>query len=177
MGNDQDRCQGTETKNEKNNMAAELMYQEQSPAAKNNLNNSINQRWGQLYELQKEQGDTAIKYLFFTNSGGAIATLGFLGAFPESIKMVGAVIALIMYMVGVIMVGMIHARNYHKFTKLFDGWKHDVNTFYQNKISWRQLHDQDDARSGENYKDYVLPYAAFILFIAGSISGAMSLLG
>ena len=39
----------------------------------------INTRWGQLYELEKESGHTALSYLFITNSGGAVATLAFIG--------------------------------------------------------------------------------------------------
>ena len=39
----------------------------------------INERWSQLYELEKEWGKEAIKYLMLTNAGGAVATLSFIG--------------------------------------------------------------------------------------------------
>ena len=47
---------------------------------KNNQVNIINQRWKQLYELEKEWADKATKYLFLTNSGGSIAVLSYMGA-------------------------------------------------------------------------------------------------
>lgn len=58
-------------------------YSQLDQATKDALNAYINRRWGQLYELEKEWGERALKYLFLTNSGGAIATLSFLGAAKE----------------------------------------------------------------------------------------------
>ncbi len=59
------------------------LYSQLDPATKEVINAQINRRWGQLYELEKEWGEKALKYLFLTNSGGAIATLSFLGAAEE----------------------------------------------------------------------------------------------
>ena len=39
----------------------------------------INLRWKQLYDLEKERADQAIKYLFLTNSGGAVTVLSLWG--------------------------------------------------------------------------------------------------
>ena len=47
------------------------------------LNIYINRRWEQLYGLEKEWGERTLKFLFLTNSGGAIATLSFIGAAKE----------------------------------------------------------------------------------------------
>jgi len=38
----------------------------------------INRRWGQLNGLERDWSDKAVKYLFVTNSGGAVALLNFI---------------------------------------------------------------------------------------------------
>jgi len=68
-------------------------FSKQDPALRKILGGYINQRWEQLYELEKEWGERALKYLLLTNAGGAIATLSFLGTSPAAIKMPGAKIA------------------------------------------------------------------------------------
>ena len=40
----------------------------------------IDARWAQLHEIEKESADNIFRYLLLVNSGGAIATLSFLGA-------------------------------------------------------------------------------------------------
>ena len=51
------------------------LFSKQDAAVRHSLNGHITQRWVQLYELEKEWGERALKYLLLTNSGGAIATL------------------------------------------------------------------------------------------------------
>jgi hypothetical protein len=43
-------------------------------------NKTIDHRWKELYELETEAEKEGLKFLFVTNSGGAIATLSFMGA-------------------------------------------------------------------------------------------------
>ena len=87
------------------------LFTKQDPAVRQTLNAHINQRWGQLYELEKEWGERALKYLLLTNSGGAIATLGFLGASPTAINMLGAKISLFLFVLGVFLVGVSTEKN------------------------------------------------------------------
>lgn len=151
------------------------LFSKQDPAVRQSLNGHINQRWSQLYELEKEWGERALKYLLLTNSGGAITTLGFLGASPAAINMLGAKISLFLFVFGVFLVGVSTAKTFHYMSRLFKAWKVDVDHYYADKITWEHLQEQDKNRSVEDFLDYAIPYTAFGCFITGSISGALSL--
>lgn len=151
------------------------LFSKQDPAVRQSLNGHINQRWGQLYELEKEWGERALKYLLLTNSGGAIATLGFLGASPAAINMLGAKISLFLFVLGVFLVGVSTAKTFHHMSSLFKAYKEDVEHYYSDKITWAHLHEQDKNRTVEDFWDYAIPYSSFGCFIGGSISGALSL--
>lgn len=151
------------------------IFSRQDPAVRQSLNGLINQRWGQLYELEKEWGERALKYLLLTNSGGAIATLSFLGASPTAINMIGAKISLALFVIGVFLVGVSTAKTFHHMSRLFKRWKADVDHYYADKITWEYLQDEDKKRAVANFWDYAIPYTSFTCFIAGSVSGSISL--
>jgi hypothetical protein len=151
------------------------LFSKQDPAVRQSLNANINQRWGQLYELEKEWGERALKYLLLTNSGGAIATLSFLGASPAAINMVGAKISLFLFVFGVFLVGVSTAKTFHHMSGLFKAWKSDADHYYSDKITWEHLQAEDKKRAVEDFWDYAIPYTSFGCFIAGSVSGAVSL--
>lgn len=152
------------------------LFSKQDPMVRQSLDAIINQRWGQLYELEKDWGERALKYLLLTNSGGAIATLSFIGASPLAIKMLGARVALVLFLSGVILVGVSTAKQFHHMSGLFKSWKSDVETYYADKITWEHLQDEDKKRAVADLIDYALPYGAFACFLGGCIAGACSLL-
>ena len=151
------------------------LFSKQDPAVRQSLNGHINQRWGQLYKLEKEWAERALKYLMLTNSGGAIVTMGFLGASPTAINMLGAKISLFLFVLGIFLVGISTAKTFHHMSSLFKAWKQDVDHYYSDKITWEHMQEQDKNRAVEDYWDYVIPYSSFGCFIGGSISGAFSL--
>ena len=65
----------------------------------------INQRWEQLYKLEKESGLTALQYLFLINAGGSAATLAFIGTIGAQSIGLGVKIALALFISGVILSG------------------------------------------------------------------------
>lgn len=151
------------------------LFSKQDPAVQQILNGHVNQRWGQLYELEKEWGERALKYLLLTNSGGAIATLSFLGASPAAINMVGAKISLFLFVFGVFLVGVSTAKTFRHMSRLFKAWKVDVDHYYSDQVTWEYLQEEDKKRAVEGFWDYAIPYTSFGCFIAGSVSGAISL--
>lgn len=152
------------------------LFSRQDQDTRKALGAHINQRWGQLYELEKEWGEKAYKYLFFTNAGGAIATLSFLGAAPEAISMSGARWALLLFLVGVVLVGVGTATTYHHMAKLFERWKADVEAYYQDRIAWQHLQNEDEKRAVLDFWDYAIPYGSFACFVGGCTAGTFSLL-
>jgi len=151
------------------------LFSRQNPEIRQSLNTYINQRWGQLYELEKEWGERALKYLLLTNSGGAIATLSFLGASPTAINLLGAKISLFLFVSGVFLVGVSTAITFHHMSRLFKAWKADVDHYYSDKITWEYLQEEDKKRAVADFWDYAIPYTSFGCFIAGSVFGAISL--
>jgi hypothetical protein len=152
------------------------LFSQQDPSTRQALGSHIRQRWAQLYELEKEWAERALKYLLLTNAGGAIATLSFLGAAPGAIGMMGAKIALSLFVLGVVLVGVSTAKTFHHMSSIFETWKTDVESYYADAITWRHLQDEDRKRAVTHWLDYAIPYASFACFIIGCIAGAWSLL-
>ena len=153
------------------------LFSKQDPEVRRSLNEYINQRWGQLYELEKEWGERAIRYLLLTNSGGAVATLSFLGASQTALNKLGAKISLALFVFGIFFVGISVAKIFHHMSGIFKAWKTDVENYHSDKITWEHLVGEDKKRSVEDFWDYAFPYASFVCFIAGCISGAFALFG
>ncbi len=150
------------------------LYSQLDPATKEVLNAHINRRWGQLYELEKEWGERALKYLFLTNSGGAIATLSFLGAAKE-LTGVGTKVALFLFVLGLVFAGISTAKTFHHMSGLLKQYKEGVEDFYGDKITWVALTEADKKRAIASWLDFAIPYSSFFCFIAGSGAGAYAL--
>lgn len=150
-------------------------YEKLTPKEIQDVNHRIDQRWGQLYELEKESVERAFRYLLFTNSGGAIATLSFLGASTSIQFPLGVKTALLLFVLGIIIVGVSNAMQYHFFTHIFNAYKQDVDTFYKNKNEWADLISNDSKRSVERCRDITVAYLSFGCFILGCAVGAFSL--
>lgn len=153
------------------------LFSKQDPAVRQSLDGYIDDRWKQLYGLQKEWGERALRYLMVTNGGGAIATLSFLGASPMARGALGPKVSLFFFIFGIFLVGVSTAKTFHHTSSLFTAWKADVGRYRTDKITWEHLQSQDDTRAKEDIWDYLIPYASFGCFIAGCISGAISLFG
>lgn len=109
-----------------------------------------------------------------TNSGGAIATLSFLGASSQTINLSGAKISLFLFVLGVFLAGVSTAKTFHNMSHLFKLWKEDVENYQSDEITWEQLQEQDKNRAINSFLDFAIPYASFGCFIGGSTSGALS---
>lgn len=151
-------------------------FSETEISVRNQRIDYINQRWSQLYELEKESGDKALKYLLLTNSGGAIATLSFLGASKFAIEMLGVKAALFLFMLGIFLVGISAAKQYHHMSKLFKSWKWDTNRYFRDEIDYDTMNKNDDDIAVEDSWDLAIPYSSFACFIFGCVAGSASLL-
>jgi len=135
----------------------------------------INRRWSQLHALEKESAERAIKYLLLTNSGGAVAVLSFMGSSEKARASLCVWFALLLFGIGVILVGIYNAWFYHRVSGLFESWKKDANNFYAGKVNWDFLTEEDDKRSAPSKFGYIIGYSSFIAFIAGCVLGIISL--
>ncbi|MGA2774975.1 MAG: hypothetical protein ABSE81_02800 [Candidatus Omnitrophota bacterium] len=149
-------------------------HSELSPEIQRQHIDYTNQRWSQLYHLQKEWADKAINLLFVTNSGGAIAMLGFIGARHQVCSFV--VWGLGIMLLGIIFVGLLVAHVYHQMTGLFEAWRKSVNEYFLNIISWEKLNEDDEHRSKDPYLNLWLGYGSLSCFIIGIALGVWGLL-
>lgn len=140
-------------------------------------NEFISQRWKQLYEISNTAGDDAIKYLFATNAGGAVAVLAYLGTLAEngssplSIK-----VALLLFFIGIVLVGLYKANEVHYNVGLFKNYERLVKQYYDQEIDWEAMNIADAVKVGDPIAPYVFGYASFISFILGCLIGAYGVL-
>jgi len=136
--------------------------------------NLISARWAQLNALTKDWSDKAVNYLMLTNAGGAVAVLSFMAS-DKVREMAGPRIALSCFAAGVIVTGILVAKQLHRFEGIFKGYMTDSTRYLTDQIEWDTLTTRDEDRTQPSFMDYGLGYAAFILFIAGCVAGALSL--
>ncbi len=139
----------------------------------------IDERWRQLYELEREWADKAIKFLFLTNSGGAVATLSFLGGDNSNLsdlQILNLTISLILFTLGILFVGTAIARGYHYLRRLLEGYQKDASSFYKDLICYKHLEAEDDKRIDSFNFQFLFPYAAFLSFIIGCCFGGYGLI-
>ena len=135
----------------------------------------INQRWSQLYDLEKEWSDRAVNFLFLTNSGGAIAMLSFIGAAGGKVHQL-VVWGLCIMLVGLIFVGLLIAVVYHQMSGLFEIWRKDVREFFGDRISLEKLYEDDNSRARNSLLNLIFGYGSFICFIVGIVLGVAGLI-
>jgi hypothetical protein len=138
--------------------------------------NYINARWAQLNALTKDWGDKAVSYMMLTNAGGAVAVLSFMGASYEARENWGPRIALVCFALGVIVTGILVAKQLHRFEGLYKGYKRDSEQYLADQIDdWGTVVSRDEDRTKASFWDYAWGSFAFILFIGGCVAGTVSL--
>ncbi len=142
------------------------------PATQEQLN-YINTRWTQLQMLSKDASDKAITYLFLANSGGAIATLSFLGAMQSIRSQWSLKVALGLFVSGVFLVGVNTAIWFHHIEGLFKNWRGSTRRFFQGDLNWDTLNAEDDRLAYRTTWLYVTGYLSFACFVAGAIIGLL----
>jgi hypothetical protein len=135
--------------------------------------NYINARWIQLNTLSKDATDKAIQFLFLTNSGGAIATLSFIGAVQGIRSQWAPKVALGLFAAGLILVGIHIAYWVHFIDFIFYHWRKDSARYTENQITWATLVNDDNNRAYKTTALYIIGYASFVCFIAGVLIGLL----
>lgn len=153
------------------------LYSQLGPEQQTQVLARVNSRWSQLHALEKEWGEKAYKYLLLTNTGGAIATLSFLGTASKALDTSWARWALCAFVAGVLMTGVALAHKYHNSANLFWDYRADANLYLDDKMEWKNLWAADVKRSVKRGGWALwLPYACLLTFWSGCIIGAVAIL-
>lgn len=135
----------------------------------------INRRWGQLHELEERAVEQAYRYLFLTNSGGAVAVLAYIAQRGDEARTPLVLGMLVCFVLGVVLVGLGLAKTYEHMSGLYKDWKRDTRRFFARELSFNELTKSDDARAVTDWLDRALPYGALLAFFAGCGVGAVAL--
>jgi hypothetical protein len=152
----------------------QMPFSQEPPHVQQSRFNFISARWAQLNGLTKEWGDKAVRYLMLTNAGGAVAVLSFMAS-DKVREMVGPKIALSCFALGVIVTGILVAKQLHRVERIFKDYRKDSTRYLIDQIEWLALTIDDDNRAQPTFWDYFWGYAAFALFIGGCVAGGISL--
>jgi hypothetical protein len=144
----------------------------------------INTRWKQLYDLEKEWGDRAFKFLQFINAGGVVATLSFMGSSGAVRAMPGPKYALIWFLLGLLNVIILLEieRRYSQY--LFKRWRTRVDFYRKNMIDYEILFDSEGTEILKSLfwsrfntiSEHILGYGSFICFLMGLYNGIQHIL-
>ena len=99
----------------------------------------MSQRWTQINTLRNDFIEKAIRFLFLTNAGGAVAVLSFIGNSDEARRMGGPLFALVCFALGIVFIGIYLAIQYHRFDSLLRGYYSDVRKYYADQMEWLEL--------------------------------------
>lgn len=131
----------------------------------------VKERWKQLYGLEMEFSSEGIKYLLLVNSGAAVAVLAFHGAVSAVRDMTWPKVMLGFFVIGVILIGMLHIARYKRINALFRNWRSSVNGYFTDIRGWSDVVNDDVARAEKFAWSEYLAYASFACFIAGASIG------
>ncbi|PIZ31032.1 MAG: hypothetical protein COY40_03145 [Alphaproteobacteria bacterium CG_4_10_14_0_8_um_filter_53_9] len=136
----------------------------------------IDYRWKELYSLREQSLAFGIKYLFLTNSGGAVSYLAFLGTSVEMRDVSLNFFALGAFVLGLIFIGLYQAVQFQIADYLFEHYTADFKPFFTKPFDHAEctrLMERDDDRMNHvanhwpNYISYFLAYGSLGLFILG----------
>ncbi len=132
----------------------------------------IDKRWAQLNQLTLDYTERCIRYLFITNTGGALAIITYIGAAGVSAANPHHKSALVLFVAGIIYAGLLNVLLLKFTASLTKDWRTDSGDYYSDKIHYDELWALDDARSIDGDKKYYyLGYCAFAFFIVGALTG------
>jgi len=148
---------------------------QESPELRKHRIEYIDRRWKQLYDLEKERADQAIKYLLLTNSGGAVTVLSFMGASEKARGSFGPFFSLLCFVVGVILIGVFNIIQYYHMAKLFAFWKRDSEKYFESPDEWKNIIQSDNKRSKTSIWAHIVAHGSFAAFLSGCFFGTISL--
>ncbi len=151
-----------------------MKYSEGSDENRKTNVNFIVERWKQLYELETERAAERIKYLLFVNAGATVAMLAFLGSVEAIRYMLWPKVMLGFFVLGVILVGLLHIYRENRVASLFEEWQKGTAEYYKETKDFSDLINEDTTRSGAprpKFTSHLLGYLSFACFVIGTLIG------
>lgn len=129
-------------------------------------------------ELRNERAETlknGIKYMFVTNSGGAVSFLGFLGTSSDMRSIESNYYALFCFVLGLLLIGLYLSLQFQCLEYLHGKYVSTLNSYYKKNINidlvlQRGVENQNKVANGWSQKlSYFFAYGSFLCFIIGCL--------
>ena len=137
----------------------------------------INRRWVGNFDQYRESVNEAAKYLMAVNSGGALATLGFMGAMKTIHPIPGAPTMLVFFLVGILLVGLGRIVGAYRLLNIATSWKDSIDGYYRDLTDWEDVLKRDAERFKRSYVVDIFASFAFLCFLVALLIGAAGLFG
>lgn len=131
-----------------------------------------------LQEITVNASENAIKFLFATNSGGAVSVLTYLGAIAQNNdNQIIFKTSLAIFFLGIILIGIFRTYVAEMYGDLFWGFNKLTKSYILEEINWSEYvnKSEDQALKHKNNIARIIVYASFVCFILGSIAGVIGL--
>ncbi|HEY1892362.1 MAG TPA: hypothetical protein VGG63_18345 [Steroidobacteraceae bacterium] len=133
----------------------------------------IGSRLDHLWKLTESTEANFSKFLLLGNTGGAVATLSFMGTAAELRRMAGPRLALCLFVAGVIMCGITLAVRAVAVSDTYIRFLADAEEFRKGDISWDELVTRSSPTEGRTMLR-VLAALTFSCLIGGAVAGAIT---
>jgi hypothetical protein len=126
-----------------------------------------------LWKLTASCESDVAQYLLLANSGGAVATLSFMGAASELRAMWGPRVALCAFLLGVLACGLTLGARALNASAAYVQFLEDARKFDRSEISWDALIARSSPTRG-TLLARVLAIAAYLCLLIGAMAGALT---
>jgi len=131
-------------------------------------------RFQQLNGLLGSATSSTWTYLLTVNGGAAAGLLAFIGSKPELAKLQWPYLVLLVFMSGLIFVGLAHAFIVHKVQALVDGWVENTGRYWRNEVVWSYVIDEDKKLVRKwALIPWMLGWASLLTFLTGVLWAAL----
>ena len=136
----------------------------------------IDNREKQLQSGAMEAVDSTIKFLFLTNSGGALALLAYMGSVASLETISSSLkVSLAFFFFGVVLIGIYRAYTVHIRLDIFIHFQKITKEYFNNASDWDAYFTEMEAKVKPSNIGYVLGYGSFLCFLVGSGIGVAGL--
>ena len=135
----------------------------------------IENRERQLQKVTTESVDKSLTFLFSANAGSAVAVLAYLGAISSKPGVVEFKVALAMFFLGVMLIGIFRAFVTEMYGSLFWKFKKSVESYFQGNKEWEDFYSEINAQVVKNNIPRIFVYSSFACFFLGCVFGVLGL--
>ncbi|MDN4502512.1 hypothetical protein QX776_08865 [Alteromonadaceae bacterium BrNp21-10] len=135
----------------------------------------IENRERQLQSVTTESVDKSLTFLFSANAGSAVAILAYLGAISSKPDVIEFKVALAMFFLGVMLIGIFRVFVTEMYGSLFWAFKKSTENYFEEKQEWEDFYSEINAQVVKNNIPRIFVYSSFACFFLGCIFGVLGL--